>query len=371
VIGQDILIVGGGIGGLTSAIALGLAGYPVTIIEKQPEWRVYGVGITQQSNVVRAMNQLGLIDDYQAAGFGFDAVEVYAPDGERLARIPSPKLVEGLPANFGIGRRALHEALLAKAQALGAKVHLGLTVAAMDDDGHRVSVRFSDGSVSRHDLVIGADGLHSQVRGMLFPDAPEPQFTGQGVWRHNFPRPADMDCLQTFEGPIGLGLAPLNHSTMYMFVTTPEPGNPQYEKQRLASAMRSKLQGVAPRLASLAETIHDNDAVVYRPLDWVFLDGLWHKGRVVLLGDAVHATTPHLGQGAGMAIEDAIVLAEELGCNDSVEAALIAYRNRRYDRCKYIVEASLALCRGQLGVGPRVEQSVATREMFAVVSKPI
>ena len=90
----------------------------------------------------------------------------------------------------------------------------------------------------------------------------------------------------------------------------------------------------------------------------------WHKGRVVLIGDAVHATTPHLGQGAGMAIEDSIVLAEEIARQDTPEAAFTAYHARRFERCQYIVESSLAICRSQLGTGPQVDQAAATKAMF-------
>jgi 2-polyprenyl-6-methoxyphenol hydroxylase-like FAD-dependent oxidoreductase len=111
--------------------------------------------------------------------------------------------------------------------------------------------------------------------------------------------------------------------------------------------------------------------VVYKPLEALFITGDWHKGRTVLLGDAVHATTPHLGQGAGMAIEDSLVLAEEIARAETPEAAFTAYRTRRYERCKFIVDASLALCRSQLGTGPAIEQATATRAMFEVVAQPI
>ncbi|MGH7105907.1 MAG: FAD-dependent monooxygenase, partial [Acetobacteraceae bacterium] len=97
----------------------------------------------------------------------------------------------------------------------------------------------------------------------------------------------------------------------------------------------------------------------------------WHKSRIVLLGDAVHATTPHLGQGAGMAIEDGLVLAEELARADHPAEAFNAYRQRRFERCKYIVEKSKAIGDGQLGKGPPVDQARATREMFEVMSAPI
>ena len=156
---------------------------------------------------------------------------------------------------------------------------------------------------------------------------------------------------------------------MYMFVTTPEPGNPWYDTNGLAAAMRGKLDGMPPAIAELGQQITDDAAVVYKPLEVLFIEDDWHKGRVVLLGDAIHATTPHLGQGAGMAIEDSIVLAEEIASADRPEQAFAAFRARRFERCKYIVEASLALCHGQLGLGPRIEQAAATKAMFEVVAK--
>jgi 2-polyprenyl-6-methoxyphenol hydroxylase-like FAD-dependent oxidoreductase len=366
-----ILVIGGGIGGLTAAIALRRQNFEVTVIERDPDWAVYGVGIIQQSNVVRAMAQLGLLDDYLSAGFGFDTVEVFAPTGQRVARIPSPKLTEGYPANVGVGRRALHKVLGDRAIGAGAQIRLGVTALSLADDGAGVEARFSNGSSDRFDLVVGADGLLSETRRMIFPDARPPEFTGQSVWRYNFRRPPEVDSLQAYAGRIGIGLVPLSHELMYMFVTTPEPGNPRYEQVGLAERMRERLVGSPPAIQALAADITRDDEVVYRPLEWVFLTGAWHKGRIVLLGDAVHATTPHLGQGAGMAIEDAIVLAEELAAADTPETAFQAYRDRRFERCRYIVEASKAICDGQLGKGPLVDLQVATREMFNVVSAPI
>ena len=365
---QRVLIIGGGIGGLTSAISLCQAGHDVVVIERDPDWSVYGVGIIQQGNVLRAMKQLGLLDDYLSAAVGFDFVAVHAPDGTMVAKVPSPRLVDGCPANVGIGRRALQNVLAERAIGAGSEVRLGLTADTFDDDGDGVTVQFSDGSRERFDLVIGADGVHSQTRTMLFPDAPDAEFTGQAVWRYNLPRPADLDSLHVYNGPIGAGLVPISDELMYMYLTTPEPGNPRYPREGLAAAMRSKVP--AP-LANLAEQITDDDGVVYRPLETFMLEGPWHKGRVALLGDAVPATTPHLGQGAGMAIEGSIVLAEEIARAATPEQAFTAYRARRHGRCQYIVERSLAICRGQLGKGPPVDNAQATAEMFRVVAEPI
>ena len=366
-----MLAIGGGIGGLTAAIALRQRGFAVTVIEKDPRWSVYGVGIIQQSNVLRAAKSLGILDQYVQAGVGFDAVEVYAPSGMKVARVPSHRLLEGYPANLGIGRPALQKVLGDATKAVGAELRLGVTVSALADRGDRVEVDFSDGSNGSYDLVLGIDGVHSDTRTMLFPEATRPEFTGQAVWRYNLPRPPWLDALLAYNGPTGVGLVPISEQLMYMYVTTPEPGNPRYPHAGLAAAMRSKVAQCAPAIRALAEQITDDDGVVYRPLEWLLLDQPWYRGRVALMGDAAHATTPHLGQGAGMAFEDGLVLAEELANHASVDAALHAWFRRRFDRCAYIVRASLAICRGQLGQGPLVDNAKATAEMFALTAQPI
>ncbi|WP_371809743.1 FAD-dependent monooxygenase [Croceicoccus sp. YJ47] len=255
--------------------------------------------------------------------------------------------------------------------AAGAEIRLGVVAHAIEDDGAGVTVRLSDGSEDRFDIVIGADGIYSDTRQRIMPEAGTPEYTGQAVWRYNLPRPDDLDALHAFNGPTGVGLVPMSSQMMYMFVTTPEPGNPRYDKAGIARAMREKLSGTAPQIRELAKGITDDEGVVYRPLETMLLYGAWSRGRVVLLGDAVHATTPHLGQGAGMAIEDSIVLAEELARADTPEDAFAAYRERRFERCRYIVESSLAICHGQIGKSPPVDNHAATTQMFEVCAQPI
>src|SRR5688572_27213530 len=152
----NVLVIGGGIGGLSAAISLSKRGHRVAVIERDPDWSVYGVGIIQQSNVVRAMEQLGLLDEFLSAAFGFDAVEVFAPDGRKVARVPSPRLVEGKPANVGVARRALQKVLVDSAKAQGVEVRLGVVAQSLNDDGSLVHVAFSDGTEGTYDLVVGA-----------------------------------------------------------------------------------------------------------------------------------------------------------------------------------------------------------------------
>jgi 2-polyprenyl-6-methoxyphenol hydroxylase-like FAD-dependent oxidoreductase len=366
----SVLVIGGGIGGLTAAIALRQRGFRVHIIEKDPAWSVYGVGIIQQGNVLRAVDALGILDQYIDAGVGFDAIEVFAPSGTRVARVPSHRLLPDRPANLGISRRALQKVLGAAASSIGATLRLGVTAASIDN-GQRVQVRFSDQSSGSYDLVIGADGAYSQIRTMALPEAQKPRFTGQAVWRYNLPRPSGLDALHAYNGPIGAGLVPISRELMYMYLTAPEPENPRYPREGLAARMRGKTAACAPAIRELASAITDDDAVVYRPLESLLVEGPWHRGGVVLLGDAVHATTPHLGQGAGLAIEDSLVLAEELSNHANLDAAFSAYRARRFERCAYIVRESLAICRGQLGQGPPVDNAKATAQMFDVIAQPI
>jgi len=367
----SVLVIGGGIGGLTAAIALRRQGFAVHIIEKDPSWSVYGVGIIQQGNVLRAVDALGILDRYIGAGVGFDAVEVYLPNGAKVARVPSPRLLADRPANVGVSRRAMQKVLADAAREAGATIALGVTAVAIDDQADAVHVGLSDGSAAHYDIVVGADGTYSTTREMMFPEAPRPAFTGQSVWRYNLPRPKDLDALHVYNGPIGAGLVPISSSLMYMYLTTPEPGNPRYPREGLAAVMRGKTAQCAPAIRELAQQITDDEGVVYRPLEGMLAEGRWHNGRVVMLGDAVHATTPHLGQGAGLAIEDSLVLADELARQADVESAFQAYRARRFERCAYIVRASLAICMGQLGKGPPVDNAKATAEMFAVTAQPI
>ncbi len=270
----SVLVIGAGIGGLTAAIALRQHGFRVQIIEKDPVWSVYGVGIIQQGNVLRALDALGILDQYVDAGVGFDAVEVFAPNGTRVARVPSHRLLAERPANLGISRRALQKVLGDAAIGAGATLRLGVTAAAIEDAPFApVNVHFSDHSSGNYDLVIGADGAYSQTRSIILPEVPKPEFTGQAVWRYNLPRLPGLDALHAYNGAIGAGLVPISRELMYMYLTTPEPENPHYPREGLAARMRSKTASCAPAIRDLARAITDDDGVVYRPLEKLLVEG--------------------------------------------------------------------------------------------------
>lgn len=370
---KKVLIVGGGVGGLCAAIALRREGVQVDLVELKAEWTVYGVGIIQQSNVVREMARLGVLNAYLKAGYAFEDVCIYNLQGGQLARIPGQRLAgPDYPANMGVSRLALHQVLSECAIGLGAQVRLGTTVERLEQDTAGVDVELTDGSMCRYDLVIGADGVYSKIREMLFGKKYTPRFTGQSVWRHNFTRHPSIDHLASYQGADGnAGLVPLGEHLMYMFSTSHEPDNPWMDPNKLAELMRDRIKNVGGLVGELRDQIIDNSQVVYKPMEVLFVDEPWFQGRVILIGDAAHATTPHLGQGAGMAIEDAIVLSEELCSSDPIETKLGRFMRRRFERCKYISEQSILAGDKEMANDHTFDRIGQVKEMLKLTAQPI
>ena len=372
----SVLIVGGGIGGLTAAIAMRRKGFSVQIIERDPEWSVYGVGIIQQMNVVRAMGELGVLDAYLSKASGFDSTTIFVgPQGHQDAKFDTPRLAgPDYPSNAGVRRRDLQQVLGDEAKRLGANITLGLAVTKATDTGKRVEVEFSDGTGGSYDIVVGADGIFSQMREVILPDAPKPQYTGQWVWRYNLPRPTDLDGIHIFAGPCNAGLVPMTMDQIYMFLVSEEEPGMTLDVEGSAAKMvaRANANMPPPQLQAWLDHITDDAEVVARPMEVVFLkDHPWHKGRIVLLGDAVHASTPHLAQGAGMAIEDALVLADELTKADTVDAAFTAYRARRFKRVAHVAENSLRIGEMQMGRIPPFDVGALTGQTIGMMCEPI
>lgn len=336
------LIIGGGIGGLVAARALRLQGIAVDLVEKEPCWTVYGVGIIQPNNFLRALERVGLAQPCLDLGAAFDGWRVHDAAGNVLLDPPGAReAAPHLPANNGITRPRLHEVLIKGAEDAGTAIRLGVTVTDHRDDGEGVEATFSDGTTGRYDLVIAYDGAFSRMRQTLFGDRYTPKFGKQGVWRYNFPRPDWMDTGMIFTGlDTKIGLVPLSSTLMYMFLVTPERDSTWYEGPGLADAMRERVTGYGGRIEDLRRQITDPAGVVYRPMINLLVDEPWYKGRVLLAGDAAHTTTPHLAQGAAMAVEDAVTLGELLASDLPLEAALQALMRRRYARVKYVVDCS-------------------------------
>jgi 2-polyprenyl-6-methoxyphenol hydroxylase-like FAD-dependent oxidoreductase len=309
-----------------------------------------------------------------AAGFPYQGLRFCDANGNVMNETPGVKLAgPNYPAFLGLTRPALHDVLFSASKKAGAQVHLGVSVAELRQSESKVAVRFTDGSGREYDFVVGGDGVHSQLRTMLFGDHLQPRFTGEGVWRYNVPRPPEIDygsIYATSDGPKA-GLIPLTRETAYIFQIGPEPGNPRFPKNELADIMRERLKPFGGTIGELARGITDPALVVYRPLESVLVPSPWYRGRVALIGDAAHSITPHLGQGAAQAVEDAVVLAEELQKNGPLHDSLQSFMRRRFERCKFILEASLRIGEWEMHPDPKADVGTLMGRVAQTVVQPL
>ena len=340
---KRVLIVGGGIGGLTLAVALARQGLNAEVIELKPEAGVLGVGIIQPGNALRALRDLGLLDECLAQGFQIDDYVMYDAAGGYIGRMKLLRIAgPTIPAVNGLPRIALHRILTKAAEDGGARIRLGLTVNSITSFDDRADVVLSDGAKETYDLVVGADGIRSHVREMIFGAAYVPQFTGHGVWRFTLPRLPEVDHQIMYYGVgVKAGLMPVSSDQMYLLLVTNEPDNPRMPPEQLDRLLRERLNPfTAPLVAKIRDQINDPSDVIYGPIEEVILPPPWFRQRVLLIGDAAHASGPHVSQGATMAIEDASVLAELIGRGLSGEDVLAQFMTRRYERCKFVQDTS-------------------------------
>lgn len=367
-----VLVVGGGIGGLATAMALRRAGCQVDLVELQNHWQQSGVGIIQPANALRALDSLGLAQACLAAGFAYEGYDYFDAQGTLIHAMPSPRVAPHLPAHNGILRSRLHEILLVAARESGADLRAGTTWTELTPKADAVEVDFSDGRRETYDLVIAADGIYSPLRARLFGTQYAPQTTGQSVWRLTMPRPADMTrgVMMSAENRKA-GYIPLSQELMYLLLVTQETPGRQFSREELPNALRERLEGFGGLVAATRHHVTDDCDVVYRPLEVVMLPPPWHAGRVVFIGDASHASTPHLGQGAAMAVEDAIVLGELVRGATPVSSLGEAFTARRYARATHIQNASFAIGEYEQGRRPELDLIALLRDARACAAEAI
>jgi 2-polyprenyl-6-methoxyphenol hydroxylase-like FAD-dependent oxidoreductase len=342
---KNVLIVGGGIAGMTLAIALKQAGIACEIVEINPQWTVIGVGISLQGPALRALAMVGVLEPCIAKGFGYSHFKACDADGRVTGTVQLPRLNgPDYPATIGVMRQAVHEVLQSAIAAAGVKVRLGLTISALAQRDDGVSVEFTDGTRADYGLVVGADGANSKVRDLVFGSDGKPTYTGQAVWRATVRRPAEVEARYSFFGPRNkAGFNPVSTTQMYVYLVQNLPEFIRVPDDQLPAVMREQLADFRGPLAAAREEIVDHRSIVYRPVTSGILPAPWHRGRVVLIGDSAHATTPHMAAGAGLAVEDSVVLAQLLGSEDALPDILDIFMRRRHERCRMVVENSFKL----------------------------
>ena len=342
----DILIVGGGIAGCCAAIALTQNGHRVRIVEKAKAWRFQSSGIFVYANGLVSLQRLGLLDAILAAGFpvpgGRNAY--YDHLGAHIVDTTYPAAGEGrIPAILGIKRAEMHRVMSARVAALGVPVALGRTVTALDEVEAGITATLSDGTTARCDLVIGADGLRSATRRMIGIEV-APRYTGFGVWRAVHRRPPDLTDKIMMMGPAKrFGIMPISDDLLYTFGTLAEPRGKHYDPATWAAEMRRKFAEFQGPAMPFLDDLNSASEVLYTAVEEVVLPLPWHRGRVVLIGDAAHASTPFMGQGGAMAMQDAVVLGEALEAQDNLEDALKTFGAARMPVCQFVQDVSRAV----------------------------
>lgn len=337
---RHAVVAGGGIGGLTAAVALHRRGWRVTVCERATELTGIGAGIVLAPNALRALDSIGLGPALSTGDALPGTLGLRRPDGAWLSGPDGG----ALRARYGHPARAVHRgfliATLAAALPAGV-VHLGVSVTGVDDTGDAALVRTSAGDL-RADVVLGADGIRSVLRGQLFPRHPGLRHAGEAGWRAVVsgaglpPQPA----AETWGRGERFGVVPLADGRVYLFATVnttaPEAGTvPTRGHLELASRFAAWHDPIPVLLDRLdpAGVLHHEFYELAAPLP------RFHVGRVALLGDAAHAMTPNMGQGGCQAIEDAVVMAHLLE-SDDVRATLGAYTLARLRRTTRISRRS-------------------------------
>lgn len=355
------LIVGAGPGGLTAAIALRRVGIETMLFERATALGRVGQGLGVQSNALRALMRLGVGERVLRAGTELRVQEVHNGRGKLVFRLPQGEIADAIGApSVGVLRAELQRALV---DALDAGVlQLGCSCTGVEQDPHGVTAHFADGRSERGALLIGADGGRSVVRRHVYGERDAPlMYSGITIWRSVLERAKGVlprGTSKYFNGPgMQFVLFPVGPERVYWGLAKAEPEGGRSPagatREHVCELLRNFPELTRRVVASTPETdimrhdLYDRDPA-----------RIWVNGRVALLGDAAHLTTPFIGQGAGISIEDSVVLAKELALTDGLRdqetlgLALESYQRARAPRCEYVVRMSRRLGRSYLLSNP-------------------
>jgi 2-polyprenyl-6-methoxyphenol hydroxylase-like FAD-dependent oxidoreductase len=328
--GVRVLIVGAGIAGLAAARTLRGWGAAVEIIERASSPATEGAGIYLPGNAMRALDDLGVGAQVARGAVVIGHQRVLDHSGRLLFDVDVSEVWDGVGACVALPRTALHAVLLAGAGS--SSIKWATTIKAIHEDHEGVAVEFDDGTIDRYDLVLGADGLHSTVR-RLVVDAAPPRPVGQFARRFVIPHPDSEPVWSAMLGPKTSFLTiPIGGGRIYCYTDGPAV-SPQ-------PSLHETLANYAPPapelLAALGDARAGNGNVQAGPIEEVVL-GSWSRGAVLLIGDAAHATSPNMAQGAAMALEDALVLADCLESSATIAEAIGAFERRRRARTDWVL----------------------------------
>ena len=301
----------------------------------------------------------GLLDAVVDEGYCYDATRICDAAGNVIlaSRVSGRPMGARIPNGGGILRPVLHRIFAAATRASGAAVRLGVSVATRRADR---TMRCRCGSpMAPAPPTIWLSAPTASIRGFApccFPMRRSPRSPARAAgarWCRGRPT---IDCAHVYVGgPVKAGITPVSQDEMYLFLLQHVPGNPRMPEERWPELLAEQLRGFGGALGAIRDSSIRSARINYRPLEKLLLPPPWHRGRAILIGDAAHATTPHLASGAGLAVEDALVLGEGLASDAALEDVLRRFTARRYERCRMVVENSVRL--GELEMAARRRRS--------------
>lgn len=334
------IIIGSGMAGLAAGIAMRQAGYEIEIYEKTTKLRPAGAGISLWSNGIKVLNKLGLGKEVAAIGGEMNRMEYRNDRGEVLNHVNLMPLVEQVGQRpYPVSRTDLQQMMLT---AFGeADINMGMRCVEVKQDANSATAIFEDGTTATGDVIIGADGIHSVVREYLGGGKVEPRYAGYINWNGIVQASPDLGESDVWVIYVGKGkrasMMPIGGNRFYFFMGCPKPKGTKVEPQDIRAELKETFTGWAQPVQNLIEKL---DPEKVNRLEISDIDPLPYlvKGRIALIGDSAHATTPTLGQGGCQAMEDAEVLCRYLvTTNLSVEDALKRYETERKERVAQLV----------------------------------
>jgi FAD-dependent urate hydroxylase len=326
---RRILVVGAGIGGLAVARTLGRAGFSAEVVEREPAWDEAGMGIYLPGNAARALRALGLEQAVMEKAIAIPRQRVSDHRGRLLVEIDLADLWIGVGPCLALPRADLHAVMLDGARDV--PIRMGVDVRGLSERDGTVSVEFGDGTASEYDLVVGADGIRSTVRRLAFGDATTAPAVGQVGWRFVTACPPEITTWSVMLGHRTAFLTiPIGHGNVYCYCDVVSPSGTERH-----DGLGELFGGFAEPVPELLDSIGEQALVHRATIEEVALDS-WTRGRVVLVADAAHATSPNMAEGAAMALEDSLVLADCLRALESIPAALSTFEARRRARTDWV-----------------------------------
>ncbi len=372
---RKVLIVGGGIAGLTAATALAKQGIACDVLELHD--RPAGAAITIQNRAVDGLAEIGVLDRFLEEGVPRSPQDFFAyfdSAGSPVATPPMPpRPASGLPQAIVIHRVPLSRILRDAAEEAGAVVQVGLSITELTQDDESVTVTLTDGTQRTYDLVVGADGVRSQTRSLIFGDEIEPQYSGTTMFRWIVPGIPEVGPIGFYQSPEALNvIVRLRDGSIYLATGrhyAQKPGVITQDQARLI--VRENLGAfTAPLMVEMRNRLTDDETIIVNDYNWLLTPDPWFRGRVLLIGDAAHATTATLASGGGMAIEDAAVLGEEVAAGGSAREVLQRFMKRRFDRARLVVETSVELDLMLQRGDPVADQNELRAKAMAVLASP-